>query len=167
MKIDLSLYTLIKPDYIKKINKKKNFIDIELNGDHTFEIISQDESLKILSHNCDGYHITSLLINLFHRWFPTVIRNKRLFLLQTPLVSVGDGKKRRYFLDLDEFKKAKASGNVRYLKGLGSLDLNDWEWVMTDKRLIGIEESEDSKEKLEMAFGDSSEARKKWLSGRI
>jgi hypothetical protein len=65
---------------------------------------------------------------------------------------------------MDEFKKAKPSGNIRYLKGLGSLSLDDWEWVMSDKTLISIEESEDSKEKLEMAFGDSSELRKKWLS---
>jgi DNA gyrase/topoisomerase IV subunit B len=53
---------------------------------------------------------------------------------------------------------------TRYLKGLGSLSLEDWEWVMTNKSLISIEESEDSKEKLEMAFGDSSELRKRWLS---
>jgi DNA gyrase/topoisomerase IV subunit B len=112
----------------------------------------------------DGSHITSLLINLFYRWFPAVIRSKRLSFLKIPLVSVGDSKKRKYYWDLDDFKKAKPSGNTRYLKGLGSLSLEDWEWVMTNKSLISIEESEDSKEKLEMAFGDSSELRKRWLS---
>ena len=56
------------------------------------------------------------------------------------------------------------SGSAQYLKGLGSLSLEDWEWVMHNKELIFIEESEDSQEKLEMAFGDSSELRKKWLS---
>ena len=112
----------------------------------------------------DGSHITSLLINLFYRWFPIIIKSKRLSFLKIPLVSVGDAKKRKYYWDLEDFKKAKASGNIRYLKGLGSLSLEDWEWVMADKSLISIEESEDSKEKLEMAFGDSSELRKKWLS---
>jgi len=112
----------------------------------------------------DGSHITSLLINLFYKWFPMVIRSKRLSFLKIPLVSVGDAKKRKYYWDLDDFKKARPSGNIRYLKGLGSLSLEDWEWVMTNKSLISIEESEDSKEKLEMAFGDSSELRKKWLS---
>ena len=93
-----------------------------------------------------------------------VIRSKRLSFLKIPLVSVGDSKKRKYYWDLDDFKKAKPSGNTRYLKGLGSLSLEDWEWVMTNKSLVSIEESEDSKEKLEMAFGDSSELRKRWLS---
>lgn len=112
----------------------------------------------------DGSHITSLLINLFFKWFPMIIRSRRLSFLKIPLVSVGDMKKRKYYWDLDDFKSAKPSGNIRYLKGLGSLSLEDWEWVMTHKSLISIEESEDSKEKLEMAFGDSSELRKKWLS---
>ena len=112
----------------------------------------------------DGSHITSLLINLFYKWFPLVVRTKRLSFLKIPLVSVGDAKKRKYFWDMDDFKKAKPTGNIRYLKGLGSLSLEDWEWVMHNKELIFIEESEDSQEKLEMAFGDSSELRKKWLS---
>lgn len=112
----------------------------------------------------DGSHITSLLINLFYRWFPMVIKTRRLGFLKIPLVSVGDLKKRKYYWDLDDFKKSKSPGNIRYLKGLGSLSLEDWEWVMSNKHLISIEESEDSKEKLDMAFGDSSELRKKWLS---
>jgi len=94
----------------------------------------------------------------------TVIRNKRLSSLKIPLVSVGDGKKRKYYWDMDDFKAAKPTGNIRYLKGLGSLSLEDWEWVMSRKDFVGIDENSDSKEKLEMAFGDSSEARKKWLS---
>lgn len=112
----------------------------------------------------DGSHITSLLINLFYKWFPTIVKHKRLSSLKIPLVSVGDGKKRKYFWDLDEFKAARPTGNIRYLKGLGSLSLEDWEWVMGDKELTNIEESLDSKDKLEMAFGDSADARKKWLS---
>lgn len=166
MNIDLNEYSLINPDSIKIINKKKKFIDIEVDGDHTFHILSKDEKIKVLTHNCDGFHITSLLINLFYKWFPSVIKNKRLSSLRTPLVTIGDGKKRRYFWDLSEYKKEKPIGNIRYLKGLGSLDLSDWEWVMNNKHLVNIEESEDSKEKLEMAFGDSSEKRKKWLSGK-
>lgn len=114
----------------------------------------------------DGAHITSLLINLFYKWFPFVIVNSQLTLLKTPLVTIGDGKKRKYFFDMDEFKTSK-SGNsgIRYLKGLGSLSLDDWEFVMSNKKLITISAPQKSKEFLDMAFGDSSDLRKKWLSG--
>ena len=111
----------------------------------------------------DGAHITSLIINLFYKWFPWVIHNGQLNTLSTPLVSVGDKAKRKYFFDLEEFKKAKATGNIRYLKGLGSLDVADWEYVMSNKDLSIISNDTRSKEFLEMAFGDSSESRKKWL----
>jgi DNA gyrase/topoisomerase IV subunit B len=128
------------------------------------EIVGYKKIVIATDPDPDGSHITSLLINLFYKWFPTIIKNKRLGFLKIPLVSVGDLKKRKYYWDLDDFKKSKTSGNIRYLKGLGSLSLEDWEWVMSNKNLISIEESSDSKEKLEMAFGDSSELRKKWLS---
>lgn len=128
------------------------------------EIIGYKRIVIATDPDPDGSHITSLLINLFYKWFPTVIKNKRLSSLKIPLVSVGDGKKRKYYWDMDDFKTAKPTGNVRYLKGLGSLSLEDWEWVMNRKDFVGIDENSDSKEKLEMAFGDSSEARKKWLS---
>jgi DNA gyrase/topoisomerase IV subunit B len=128
------------------------------------EIVGYKKIIIATDPDPDGSHITSLLINLFYRWFPMVIKTKRLGFLKIPLVSVGDLKKRKYYWDLDDFKKSKTTGNIRYLKGLGSLSLEDWEWVMSNKQLISIEESEDSKEKLDMAFGDSSELRKKWLS---
>ena len=35
----------------------------------------------------DGAHITSLIINLFHKWFPQVVRSGQLMILRTPLVS--------------------------------------------------------------------------------
>ena len=115
----------------------------------------------------DGAHITSLIINLFHRWFPWVIFGGKLNTLRTPLVSAGDKAKRKYFFDLEEFKKAKPSGNIRYLKGLGSLDIDDWEYVMSNKDLTVISNDPKAKDSLEMAFGNDSEVRKKWLSGKI
>jgi DNA gyrase/topoisomerase IV subunit B len=83
----------------------------------------------------DGIHITSLLVNFFYRWFPYVIRQKKLGLLVKPLVSYElEGKKGRiYSHSLDQYEKVVASGkkprNVRYLKGLGSNDIQDWEWI--------------------------------------
>ena len=114
----------------------------------------------------DGAHITSLLISLFFNWFPWVIENKMLHFLETPLVSTGD-KSKTYFYSLSDFKESNAKKkmtNIRYLKGLGSLSLEDWEYVMKNKRVINIIKDKKSKHFLEMAFGKSSDARKMWLS---
>lgn len=113
----------------------------------------------------DGSHITSLLINLFQMWFPWIVAQGRLQILETPLVTSGDRAKKYYF-SLDEFKRASASElrNVRYLKGLGSLSLDDWDFVMRNRKIIEITQDEKSRASLEMAFGKSSQARKNWLS---
>lgn len=112
----------------------------------------------------DGAHITSLLINLFYNWFPWVVRQKRLYFLETPLISSGDRTK-KYFYSLEDFKSSSdKKSNVRYLKGLGSLSLDDWDHVMSNKRMVNIIIDNSTARLLEMAFGKSSQLRKDWLS---
>jgi hypothetical protein len=56
------------------------------------------------------------------------------------LVTVGDRAK-KYYYSLDEFKKGSGKGektNVRYLKGLGSLSIQDWEVVMAERAMFRV-----------------------------
>jgi len=117
----------------------------------------------------DGSHITSLLISLFHNWFPWIIVKRMLYFLETPLITSGDRQK-EYFYSLSEFKEAsskKKLSNIRYLKGLGSLSLDDWDYVMKNKRIVAIVGDKKANQMLEMAFGNSSELRKNWLQNKI
>jgi DNA gyrase/topoisomerase IV subunit B len=114
----------------------------------------------------DGAHITALLISLFYNWFPWIIERKMLHFLETPLVSTGE-KSKTYFYSIQDFKDASAKkrmSSVRYLKGLGSLSLDDWEFVMKNKRITNIIKDKKSGQMLEMAFGKESGPRKIWLS---
>ncbi|NBV27649.1 hypothetical protein EBS02_01305 [bacterium] len=117
----------------------------------------------------DGSHITSLLISLFHNWFPWIIVKRMLYFLETPLITSGDRQK-EYFYSMSEFKEAsskKKLSNIRYLKGLGSLSLDDWDYVMKNKRIVAIVGDKKANQMLEMAFGNSSELRKNWLQNKI
>jgi DNA topoisomerase-2 len=114
----------------------------------------------------DGAHITALLISLFYNWFPWIIERKMLYFLETPLISTGE-KSKSYFYSLQDFKDASAKkkmSSVRYLKGLGSLSLDDWEFVMKNKKITNIIKDKKSGQMLEMAFGKESGPRKIWLS---
>ena len=107
-----------------------------------------------------------MLFRSFYNWFPWVIERKMLHFLETPLVSAGD-KAKTYFYSLDEFKQAAAKkklGGIRYLKGLGSLSLDDWDHVMKNKKVVNIIKDKKSGQMLEMAFGKESGPRKIWLS---
>lgn len=111
-------------------------------------------------------HIASLIINLFYKWFPNVILQGKLFILQTPLLSVDESRKTKYFYsmkDFDTYCRSKKPSNVRYLKGLGSLSRADWEHVFGDMRLFRISEDSKSNKMMEMAFGTNAALRKKWL----
>jgi topoisomerase-4 subunit B len=125
-------------------------------------IIATDE-------DADGQHISSLIISFFHKWFPQIIEDKRLYRIITPLVSCDVGKEKKYFFTLEEFgeftKKTKVT-NVKYLKGLGSLSLKDWEHVMGNKTLFSIINDRSANKFLDIAFGDSANKRKKWLEGK-
>jgi DNA gyrase/topoisomerase IV subunit B len=53
--------------------------------------------------------------------------------------------------------------NINYLKGLGSLSLEDWQYVMQNRMLFQIKNDRNAEKYLDIAFGDSSKKRKDWL----
>ena len=55
-------------------------------------------------------HVASLVINLFYKWFPQVIESGKLNILITPLVSIDEGKGRKYFYSLEDFGNHQAAG---------------------------------------------------------
>jgi DNA gyrase/topoisomerase IV subunit B len=116
----------------------------------------------------DGQHISSLIINFFHKWFPYIIEEGRLLKLITPLVACDFGKTRKYFYSLEDFSnfiKTNKVTNINYLKGLGSLSIQDWEQVMKNKTMFQIIKDRSSSKFLDIAFGESADKRKKWLEG--
>jgi DNA topoisomerase-2 len=116
-------------------------------------------------------HIASLVINLFYKWFPQVIEQGKLHILITPLVSAEVKNKRQYFYSLNEWSEFEKSGtaykNVRYLKGLGSLSIEDWQTVMSERKMFKVRVDRSAAKYMDIAFGNSSDRRKKWLEGRI
>ena len=68
--------------------------------------------------------------------------------------------------EFNEFSKNKKVTNVNYLKGLGSLNIEDWVYVMNNKVLFQIVPDRSAKKYLEIAFGVSALKRKKWLEGK-
>ena len=88
-------------------------------------------------------------------------------ILKSPLVRVGQGVKKRYFYSKDEFNKTvknKKSEDVRYLKGLGSMNPQDWEWVYKNMNLVKIVADKKANKSLQIAMGENAEDRKIWLS---
>ncbi len=93
-----------------------NILNLDPENDRTCKyekvIISTDADPDGLGH------IASLVINLFYKWFPNVVRQGKLYILQTPLLSVDESRKTKYFYSMKEFEnytRTKKPSNVRYL----------------------------------------------------
>lgn len=111
---------------------EKFFIDLTVEEDHSFYVKMPNAETYVLSHNCDGAHITMLYIAFFSKYCPSVIKEKRLKKLMTPIICLKDSKDniKEMFFTFDEFnsymeKHPDNKLRVHYYKGLGSWEKKD------------------------------------------
>jgi len=123
----------------------------------------------------DGSHIKGLLVNLFHHWWPDLLKNQG-FLKEfvTPIVKVSKGESVTQFFTQTEYEQWKEKNNkgqgwkTKYYKGLGTstaaeakqyfnaIDLHrlDFDWA-----------SKKSGELIDMAFNKNrADDRKVWMN---
>ena len=116
----------------------------------------------------DGISIESLLINLFRTWFPYLIEDNKVFILNTPLVSYELNGKICYEYDPNKINDIpKNSKKIRYLKGLGSLNVDDWEKIFKKLNVTLVGDDSNSEKILDIVFGQDTKKRKKWLSSDL
>ena len=111
----------------------------------------------------DGHAIFCLLLQFFSRW-PDLFKRKMIIRMNTPLyVARKKGVKNKYFYTREEYEAATLKGfDVSYIKGLGSLEKEDYKAAIDNPVETVIEYS--GSEMLTMAFGDSADARKDWMT---
>ena len=127
--------------------------------------MSYDQIGIMVDADVDGGDILTLLVAFFARW-PELFNEERILYVRTPIIIWKD----KWFYSVEDFEPYRNKANikdVRYIKGLGSLEKEDYEKVLTSElRYDIIELDDDFKEILEMCFGENSEPRKEWVSGR-
>ncbi len=122
----------------------------------------------------DGFQIRTLLLTLFYRLLPTLIKEGRVFIAESPLYEITCKDKIYFAYDESEKQKVTSSlGNAKYTiqrsKGLGENE-PDMMWQTTmnpeTRRLIKIMEAD--KEKTEYIFetllGDDLPERKRFIA---
>ncbi len=88
----------------------------------------------------DGMHIRLLLLSFFLQFFPDVIRNNHLFILETPLFRVRNKKVTRYCYSEEEKQAAVAAlgagHEITRFKGLGEISAGEFkDFIGEDIRL--------------------------------
>ena len=94
--------------------------------------LTYDNIVIAADADADGSHIIGLYIGLYAKYFPSIIKNKNLHRLRTPLIALKDSKDniKHFFFTLDEYNLFLASNDIskyklQYYKGLGSWEPKD------------------------------------------
>lgn len=119
----------------------------------------------------DGSDIFTLLINVFYQFWPELFDpdyEPIIYRLIAPNVCLVKGKQRIHFPSRPDYEKGKdkyKGYEVRYYKGLGSMNTEDWEMILSGKTntLIPIVNDGNMGDTLELLFGPDSDKRKEWL----
>lgn len=106
-------------------NEEFNLLQSALNIEDGLEELRYNNVVVATDADVDGMHIRLLLITFFLQFFPELVREGHLYILQTPLFRVRNKQKTIYCYDESEKQAAMAELGVRpeitRFKGLGEI----------------------------------------------
>lgn len=115
----------------------------------------------------DGYCITTQLINFFALW-PELFERNVIKIVHTPIMEIRKNNKvTKVFYNLNDYAgyKLQSGEKIKYLKGLGSLGVGEYrDYLIENPKVDLVVMDEESKEYLEIIFGDDASKRRDWLS---
>ena len=117
-------------------NEEFNLLQAALNIEESLEDLRYNNVVIATDADVDGMHIRLLLITFFLQFFPEVIKNGHLYILQTPLFRVRNKKETVYCYSEDERRKAieklKPKPEITRFKGLGEISPDEFKHFIGD-----------------------------------
>ncbi|MCB9317090.1 MAG: type IIA DNA topoisomerase subunit B [Lewinellaceae bacterium] len=111
-------------------NEEFNLLQHALNIEDSLDDLRYNRVVIATDADVDGMHIRLLLLTFFLQFFPDLVRNHHLYILETPLFRVRD--KRQTFYCYSEAEKQEAIQKLRgkpeitRFKGLGEISPNEF-----------------------------------------
>ncbi len=111
-------------------NEEFNLLQHALNIEDSLDDLRYNQVVIATDADVDGMHIRMLLLTFFLQFFPDVVRNGHLFVLETPLFRVRDKQKTFYCYSETEkqnaIKKLRGKPEITRFKGLGEISPNEF-----------------------------------------
>ncbi len=115
-------------------NEEFNLLQAALNIEDGIENLRYHNVVIATDADVDGMHIRLLLITFFLQFFPDLVRNGHLYILQTPLFRVRNKKETIYCYSEDERLKAIArlgtNPEITRFKGLGEISPDEFRYFI-------------------------------------
>lgn len=121
-------------------NEEFNLLQAALNIEESIEDLRYNHVIIATDADVDGMHIRLLMITFFLQFFPDLIKNGHLYILQTPLFRVRNKKETRYcYSDTERLKALDELGKnpeITRFKGLGEISPDEFKhFIGKDIRL--------------------------------
>lgn len=121
-------------------NEEFNLLQAALNIEDSMEDLRYNNIVIATDADVDGMHIRLLLITFFLQFFPELIKEGHLYILQTPLFRVRNKKKTIYCYSEEERRDAleelKPKPEITRFKGLGEISPDEFvHFIGNDIRL--------------------------------
>ena len=111
-------------------NEEFNLLQAALNIEESLEDLRYNNIVIATDADVDGMHIRLLLITFFLQFFPEVIKEGHLYILQTPLFRVRNKKETIYCYSEEErrnaVEKLKPKPEITRFKGLGEISPDEF-----------------------------------------
>lgn len=138
-------------------NEEFNLLQAALNIEEGIENVRYNKVIIATDADVDGMHIRLLLITFFLQFFPDLVRNGHLYILQTPLFRVRNKKETIYCYSDEERSKAvnklKNNPEITRFKGLGEISPDEFKhFIGKDIRLDPVRLRRDDSVKDLLAF---------------
>tara|TARA_A100001011_G_scaffold171091_2_gene179975 strand:+ start:6140 stop:7999 length:1860 start_codon:yes stop_codon:yes gene_type:complete len=155
-------------------NEEFNLLQAALNIEESMEDLRYNNIVIATDADVDGMHIRLLLITFFLQFFPELIKEGHLYILQTPLFRVRD-KKQTFYCYSDQERKAaikKLMGKpeITRFKGLGEISPDEFKFFIgEDIRLdpVMLDKSTTTEDLLQFYMGKNTQDRQKFIINNL
>lgn len=151
-------------------NEEFNLLQAALNIEESMEDLRYNNIVIATDADVDGMHIRLLLITFFLQFFPELIKENHLYILQTPLFRVRNKKETIYCYSDEERRNAieKLTGKpeITRFKGLGEISPDEFQhFIGDDIRLepVMLDKAMSIEQLLEFYMGKNTPDRQKFI----
>jgi len=155
-------------------NEEFNLLQAALNIEENIENLRYNNIVIATDADVDGMHIRLLLITFFIQFFPELIKDGHLYILQTPLFRVRDKKETFYcYSEKEKVNAIHKLGNkaeITRFKGLGEISPGEFKFFIGDQiRLepIMFDKDVSSEKLLEFYMGKNTPNRQQFIINNL
>jgi topoisomerase-4 subunit B len=155
-------------------NEEFNLIQAALNIEDGMDSLRYNRIVIATDADVDGMHIRLLLMTFFLQFFPDLIKNDHLYILQTPLFRVRNKKETHYCYSDEERQRALLklgkTAEITRFKGLGEISPDEFKhFIGPDMRLEPVMITKDAavQDLLDFYMGKNTPERQEFIIGNL